>query len=192
MADTGLPWSLPFPLLTDQPNGPLSIQNLATQVAAMLGFAYPCLSTGHPTNIAGRIIFETDTNKYFIGDGAAWNPVAFGDDLAWTDAIGAGTTASTNFTLTSGSLRRKNGVCSINLSLTSTLGWSAGDVTNTPICVLPGGFVPSTTAGPVSGGALGPSWQGYVNGGDGTVYLASTTTALSAGGGFSALATYVL
>lgn len=192
MADTGLPWSLPYPLLTDQPNGPVATQNLAAQTALVLGRALPCTLATLPAHKAGLIIYTTDVNKAWISDGATWLQIAFGDDTGWIDAVANGATALTGYTLVSGFLVRRNGIAGLNLTLTTTAAIAAGDIANLALVQLPGGWIPFGSSGSIGSSGAGPSWQGYVNGGDGKLYMSSTSTAMGAGSTFSAIGTYML
>lgn len=69
-------FGLPYPELTDAPNGPVGVQGLASATEGWLARAVPCVSTGHPTSPPqGMIIFETDTGLWLGWDGDSWNPL---------------------------------------------------------------------------------------------------------------------
>jgi len=66
---------LPFPELTDEPNGPAALQALAGATGGWLNRAFPCLSTARPSLTAaddGFLIRETDTGAVRMWDGANW------------------------------------------------------------------------------------------------------------------------
>lgn len=191
MADTGLPWSLPYPLLTDAPNGPLATQDLAEKAAAWLGFAYPCTSTARPAHAPGRIIHETDTGRLLYSDGSTWSQLMIGDDTGWVDAIETGFAAAANMSLVSGQARRRSGVVSLYCTLTTTAGFTAGDVGNTAVMTAPAGWYPATSVGGLNSGANGGVAVFNVNSA-GTFTILSTGTAYGAGGTFNITGTYLL
>lgn len=191
MANTGAPWNLDYPVATDAPNGPAGIQALAEDAHAALGKAWPCLSTARPAHAAGRIIWETDTGLAQISDGTTWWPIAFGDDTGWLDAIAAGVTPATNMTLISGQIRRHNGVVGMYLTVSYTTGFSAGDIGNTLIVTLPGGFAPTASfIGGINGGGNGASLAAYVNSAGGVVLTAVNQT-IAAGSTFNLTGTFL-
>lgn len=191
MADTGQPWVLPYSLLTDPPNGPQAVQDLATKTAAGLGRAYPCTSTTRPAHVAGLIIEESDTNLLYYSDGANWLPLAVGDDTGWQDIITAGFAAAANMSLVSGQCRRRYGVVSLYASLTTTAGFSSGDVGNTTVLTAPAGWYPATTVGGLNGGASGGLLSFYINA-SGSIVLTATGSAYGAGATFNVTGTYLL
>ena len=64
--------SLPYPSLSDAPNVPQYLQNLATGIDGKLGGVIICTSVTRPTARTGAVIYETDTNRYVIYSGSAW------------------------------------------------------------------------------------------------------------------------
>lgn len=191
MADTGQPWTLPYPLLTDLPNGPVATQDLAVAVHAGLGHAYPCTAATRPAHTAGFIIFETDTGFLQISDGTDWVQLGYGDDTGWVDAVAVSWTAAANFSITSGVVRRRNGVAGLYLNMTSTNAITAGDIANVQVAQAPAGYTPGQGVGGLAGGSAGPGLQGYVGNG-GQVYMTSLSTNLGAGGAFAITGTYML
>ncbi|MHA6626875.1 hypothetical protein ACU61A_15680 [Pseudonocardia sichuanensis] len=81
---------LRYPVLTDAPNGPQQIRNLAEDTEGWLHRAYPCLSTERPVGVGdGFMIRETDTAKLYIWNGTAapsgaWEQLARIADLGAT------------------------------------------------------------------------------------------------------------
>jgi hypothetical protein len=72
-------FGLPFPELTDAPNGPMALQGLAESTEAWLARAIPCTSDNRPTAPpVGMLISETDTGLWLGWTGAAWEPLAAG------------------------------------------------------------------------------------------------------------------
>lgn len=72
-------FGLPFPELTDAPNGPMALQGLAEATEAWLTRAIPCTSTDRPTSPpVGMMIRETDTGLWLGWSGSAWEPLAAG------------------------------------------------------------------------------------------------------------------
>jgi hypothetical protein len=189
--DTGAPWLLPFPVLTDQPNGPESVQDLAEQTATMLGRAWPCTSATRPAHSEGLHIWETDTEREYISNGTAWLPVAQGDDTGWVDGLDEGWSAAANFTLTSIQVRRCNGTVSFYANLTSTNALSAGDIANVSMLNASANWIPDHPVGGIGSGQTGPGLFAYITSG-GVVTLTALATALGAGGAFSVSGTYLL
>lgn len=66
--------ALPYPALTDPANGPVAVQNLATALEDYKTIIR-CTSTTRPAHVEGRVIYETDTDRLMVSDGAAWNGV---------------------------------------------------------------------------------------------------------------------
>ena len=68
--------ALRYPALTDAPNGPVAVQQLAEDAEAWLNRGYPCTSTTRPSSPApGLIIYETDTGEWRGWTGAAWEVI---------------------------------------------------------------------------------------------------------------------
>jgi hypothetical protein len=63
----------PYPALVDPANGPVGFQNLATALEDKT--VYDCLSTARPPHREGRLIYERDTDRIQVSDGAAWQLV---------------------------------------------------------------------------------------------------------------------
>lgn len=63
--------ALPYPALTDPANGPLAIQNLATALENGKTIV-TCTSATRPAHLEGRVIYETDTDRILVSDGANW------------------------------------------------------------------------------------------------------------------------
>lgn len=88
-------FGLRYPTLTEAPNVPLDMQELATDVDGWLARALPCLSTARPASPAqGLLIFETDTGLLMIWDGDSWNAIV---TPAAGGGGGGGTTAHAQF-----------------------------------------------------------------------------------------------
>lgn len=77
MGSTSL-FGLNYPDLTDAPNGPAQMQQLAEDVDGRLARAVQCTSSTRPTVTDGRplIIRESDTGSVLIWTGSAWAAVA--------------------------------------------------------------------------------------------------------------------
>jgi hypothetical protein len=71
-------FGLNYPDLTDAPNGPAQMQQLAEDVDGRLSRAVQCTSSTRPTVTDGRplIIRESDTGSVLIWTGSAWAAVA--------------------------------------------------------------------------------------------------------------------
>ncbi len=66
-------FTLPWPELTDAPNGPVAFQNLATATEGWLARAIPCTSGTRPASPpTGMAILESDTGAYLLWNGTAW------------------------------------------------------------------------------------------------------------------------
>jgi hypothetical protein len=185
VASTGSPWNLEYPSLADPPNAPAAIQALADDTHSMLGRAYPCTSGTRPTVADGLLIFETDTGLMYVGSAGTWVQVAYGDDPGPINAVTAGVVAGANFTLSSGSIQRRNGIVTMYLAVTSNGNITAGNITNQVVCVVPSGYIPRYSHGQLSGGASGPTWNGYVAVTSGNVYMTTLDTSLSTGNAFN-------
>lgn len=69
-------FALPWPELTDAPNGPAQLQELATASDSWLCRAFPCTSSGRPSGVAdGFLIRESDTGNVMVWTGSAWSQV---------------------------------------------------------------------------------------------------------------------
>lgn len=190
MADTGLPWQMPYPQVTDVPNAPVAMQELAEKTHAALGYAYPCTAGTRPASKPGLIIYETDTDDLLIGDGTGWTQLAFGDDTGWVDAVEAGWTPVGAFTISNGACRRKNGLVSIHITCVSTNAITAGDYANTNFLQAPAGYIPASSNGGFNGGANGREHAMYIAS-NGLVVL-TAGGGISAGGTFNCTGTYML
>jgi hypothetical protein len=70
-------FGLDYPDLTDAPNGPAQIQQLAEDTNGWLCRAFPCTSASRPTGVGtGFLIRESDTGSVLIWTGSAWAAVA--------------------------------------------------------------------------------------------------------------------
>lgn len=89
-------FALRYPGITDAPNVPLDMQELAEDVEGQLGRAIPCLSTARPVApTLGLLILETDTGLVLVWDGTAWKTVNP------TSVAGGGATAHAQFSASS-------------------------------------------------------------------------------------------
>jgi hypothetical protein len=191
VANTGLPWELPYQDLTEPPNGPLAQQALAQQAASYgLGRAWPCTSTTRPAHLEGRIIFETDTGLMHISDGSAWNQLAYGDDTGWV-SFTADFVAAANFTVTSTLGRRRNGLVGLYCNFTTTNAITAGNITNLTVGTLPAAFRTQGTVGGLLSGSSGPVMSFHTNS-TGALILTATATALAAGDAFNITGTFMI
>jgi hypothetical protein len=87
-------FTLSYPALTDAPNGPAQLQELAEDVEGWLCRAFPCTSTSRPTGVgAGFLIRESDTGNVMIWSGSSWGQVA-GAVTSGGGGGGGGTTTS--------------------------------------------------------------------------------------------------
>lgn len=67
---------LRYPALTDAPNGPQALQQLAEDTESWVNRAFPCASTTRPASpTQGMMIYETDTGEVRIWTGSAWEQV---------------------------------------------------------------------------------------------------------------------
>lgn len=69
-------FTLTYPELTDAPNGPAQLQELANDVDGWLCRAYRCTSTTRPASPPDDfIIRESDTGNLLIWTGSGWAPI---------------------------------------------------------------------------------------------------------------------
>jgi hypothetical protein len=69
-------FTLSYPALTDAPNGPAQLQELANDVEMWLCRDFPCTSTTRPTGVPeGFRIRESDTGNQLVWTGSAWAQV---------------------------------------------------------------------------------------------------------------------
>ena len=69
-------FGLSYPELTDAPNGPAQMQELASDVDGWLCRAYRCTSTSRPSGVPNDfLIRESDTGNVLIWTGSAWSQV---------------------------------------------------------------------------------------------------------------------
>jgi hypothetical protein len=64
--------TLPYPALSNSPNVPQDLQNLASGVDTKLGGVIICTSSTRPTARNGATIYETDTTLHRYYNGSAW------------------------------------------------------------------------------------------------------------------------
>lgn len=70
-------FTLHYPDLTDAPNGPAQLQQLAEDAETWLGRAFPCTSASRPTGVGeGFLVRESDTGSVLVWTGSAWAAVA--------------------------------------------------------------------------------------------------------------------
>lgn len=70
-------FTLHYPDLTDAPNGPAQLQQLAEDTEGWLCRAYPCTSSTRPSGVAeGFQIRESDTGNVMVWTGSAWAQVS--------------------------------------------------------------------------------------------------------------------
>lgn len=70
-------FTLHYPDLTDSPNGPAQLQQLAEDAEAWLCRAFPCTSSSRPSGISeGFLIRESDTGNVMVWTGSAWAQIA--------------------------------------------------------------------------------------------------------------------
>lgn len=70
-------FGLSYPELTDAPNGPAQLQDLASDVDGWLCRAYRCTSTSRPSGVPNDfLIRESDTGNVLIWTGSAWAQIA--------------------------------------------------------------------------------------------------------------------
>lgn len=69
-------FTLHYPDLTDAPNGPAQLQQLAEDADSWLCRAFPCTSSTRPSGVpAGFLIRESDTGNVLVWSGSAWSQV---------------------------------------------------------------------------------------------------------------------
>lgn len=91
--------ALRYPALSNAPNVPQDMQNLASDVDAMLGGIILCTSSTRPTARTGAVIYETDTGLYQSYNGSAWVVLGRTVTGTYTPTL---TAATTNPTLGTG------------------------------------------------------------------------------------------
>jgi hypothetical protein len=158
---------------------------LASDVHSVLGRAYPCTSGTRPVAEDGLTIYETDTGLLWVASGGVWLQLAYGDDPGPINAVTAGVVGGPNFTLNSGTIQRRNGIVTMYLGVTSNGYITAGNITNQVVVVVPAAYIPRYSHGQLSGGASGPTWNGYVAVTSGNVYMTTLDTSLSTGNPFN-------
>lgn len=93
-----------------------------------------CTATTRPTQVAGRMIFETDTKNTYISDGVLWQKVASGD-TGWQSVTSNPSSIDTKYRVVSG-------ICYVT-AIGTWSSWNAGASWAT----LPVGARPSSAAG---------------------------------------------
>lgn len=88
-------FTLHYPDLTDAPNGPAQLQQLAEDAETWLCRAFPCTSSTRPSGVAdGFLVREADTGNVMVWTGAAWAQVS-GAVSSGGGGGGGGTTIGT-------------------------------------------------------------------------------------------------
>lgn len=128
---------------------------------------------------------------------STWSPwyrydSSVGDDTGWLGASTAGFSGvAGSCSLTSGVVRRKNGIVSLQLSGALTSAMSAGNIANVNLWNIPSGWVPEQQNGTLNAGSAGSAFTAYV-GSSGLVVMSNNLLAKSAGEGILAVGTYML
>lgn len=130
-------------------------------------------SATRPTGYEGRVIYETDTDTYYMYDGSSW--VAFWK--GWTN-VTTGATAATNWTVTDYNAWYNHEALQFRLTVarsTSSLSvGSTGDIANTLVATLPTscrGDINLDLA--VGSGHAGRVAAGFYNPSTGEVYVSA-------------------
>lgn len=92
---------LTYPALSNAPNVPQDMQNLASGVDTKVSGVILCTSGTRPTTREGAVIYETDTDRMAKYTGSAWEYLA-GSRISYTPTL---TASTSNPTLGTGSSR---------------------------------------------------------------------------------------
>lgn len=100
-----------------------------------------CTSSTRPTNVEGRLIYETDTDRLMLGTGSGTNWVVMGEPITtWSPTFGGITVGSGT---TNGGYRRLDGSCRLSASFVFGSGSS---ITSGITLTLP--FASAVSSGP--------------------------------------------
>ena len=136
-------------------------------------------------NVASATVVDTA----HIDDLRVFTQLAGDVDTGWITAASAGFTAASGFSGLSGTVRRKGGVVTVGLTITTTSAIGAGDIGNLTLVNVPAGWQ-CGGAGPMQGGSFAGGWNGQTNGS--VITMGSTFVGFSAGATFSIVGTYLL
>lgn len=139
-----------------------------------------------PGTTTNGLPYPVGTDRVMDGDNAMQSLAEAVDtkallsgDTGNVSAVSAGFTLAAGFTGLAGTVRRRNGVVSVNITFTITAALSAGDVANVPCVNIPAGWTPLIRAGLTS--ASTGSLIEYSAETNGVIQLTATTVAVAAG-----------
>ena len=138
-AGTGL-WEMELATVSVANNATTLASSTVTEKAWYLGEdgQIRCKSTTRPPHQEGRTAFETDTGRWMVSNGIDWL-------TAVEDSGATSVQMLTGYSAPENSLRRRNGVCVLNLKVQRTNGpIPAGSTVK--VANLPAGFAPALPA----------------------------------------------
>jgi len=120
----------------------------------------------------------------------AWAVTSGQLDTGW---VTSGFTAAAGFTITSQNVRRRNGIVTVNIGVTTTNILAAGNIANTPIVNIPAGWVPAQSNGQIGGGPTSGGHTSYASTSDGgTIIMTATDVGFGAGTGLYLIGMWML
>jgi hypothetical protein len=172
---------------------------------ATLALNYPVASLGGTLEVMSsggtRVIQQyrplvNPFDSFYIRSytGSAWSPWArysAEDDTGWITASTAGFTASTGASLTSGFVRKRNGLVAVNLAGLASAAYAAGNITNVNLWTIPSGWIPQESNGTINAGATGPSFAAFAAN-SGLIVMSNTDTGFGVGAGIQGTGVYML
>lgn len=179
--------NLPIPVQSDTPDVCRDMQALADAVDPLLGGAYICTSTSHPSGVpAGRMIWESDTKTLLFFDGTTFYPIG-NSAVVYTSGV---LSPQANFSLGTYSILKYGAIVFMtgvfNNVSAGTLG--PGDIGNTPVATLTlSSLLPSTNYAnelPLYSAATGNTLSGSLNT-SGILKLCACQGAISNGTAFN-------
>jgi len=118
----------------------------------------------------------------------AWAVTSGQIDTGW---VTSGFTAAANFTITGQNVRRRDGIVTVNIAVTTTLAIVAGNIANTDIVNIPTGWGPAKSNGHIGGGPTGGGHTSYAST-TGTITMIAAETGFDAGTGLYLIGMWML
>jgi hypothetical protein len=177
--------SLRYPLISEAPDGPTQIGNLADDVDATL----PYYGSSAPSSpVAGTMWVDADDGTCKIYSGSAWVGVTSDSGVVTTGVL----TAATGYTLTGYRIQKTNSIVQFEAYLTTTAAISANTLLTTTVATLADDanhLRPAFGSQGLPTGNTGPTGFWYITSA-GLLVLRSLTIAASPGATLSVAGSY--
>jgi hypothetical protein len=93
--------------------------------------------------------------------------------------------------LTSGFVRKRNGLVAVNLAGLTTAAYGAGNINNVNLWTIPSGWIPQESNGSIGAGATGPAFAAFASN-SGLITMGSSESGFALGAGIQGTGVYML